>query len=354
MKELINREYSREQIGHSYERTLSTIFLVILAAVLAYALYPYINAFFGAFILYVVFRPMYMFFINRLGMASSLAAVLVIVITALVVLVPLHILFTIMIMEIQDLITNVGGISSIQSLLGTNSIIAIHLIRDMVPSDISTQEKIIELTSSAASLLSAMLISAAQSAGKRLLELIIMYFTLFYMFIGEKSYFVRSLHNAVPFNEKNTMELLSEFRSMVRTILVSSGVIAVIQGGLLTITFLIFGLEGAFLWGFVTLILSFIPALGPPIIWVPATIIQLLQQDYISAAGVFAGGMILSSVDNLIRPAINKKVGQLHPLVSIIGVIVGLNLFGLLGIIMGPLLLSYTLLLSRMFHEEYL
>jgi predicted PurR-regulated permease PerM len=354
MKELVNREDSREQIGHSYERTLSAIFLVILAVVLAYALYPYINAFFGAFILYVAFRPIYILFINRLGIRSSLAAVLVIIITALVVLVPLYILFTIMIMEIQDLITNVGGILSIQSLLGTNSIIAIHLIRDMVPSDISIQERIIGLTSSAASLLSAMLISAVQSAGKRLIEFIIMYLVLFYMFIGEKSYFVRSLHNAVPFNEKNTMKLLSEFRSMVRTILVSSGVIAVIQGGLLTVTFLIFGLKGAFLWGFVTLILSFIPALGPPIIWVPATIIQLLQQDYISAAGVFAGGMILSSVDNLIRPAINKKVGQLHPLVSIIGVIIGLNLFGLLGIIMGPLLLSYALLMARMFNEEYL
>jgi len=59
-------------------------------------------------------------------------------------------------------------------------------------------------------------------------------------------------------------------------------------------------------------------------------------------------------VDNLIRPAINKKVGKLHPLVSLIGVVMGLNLFGLLGIIMGPLLLSYMILTARMFHDEYL
>ncbi|WP_370575169.1 AI-2E family transporter, partial [Methanomethylovorans sp.] len=80
----------------------------------------------------------------------------------------------------------------------------------------------------------------------------------------------------------------------------------------------------------------------------------LLQQDYTSAAGVFIGGMIVSSVDNLMRPAINKKVGQLHPLVSLIGVVIGLNLFGLMGIIIGPLLLSYTILTARMFHDEYL
>ena len=359
---MAEQDYSRHPLSRCYKmqdekphkRILSALFLIILSVVLAYLLYPYINAFFGALTLYVVFRPVYIFLNARLKIKSSLAAVVVIIITVMIVLVPLYVLFTIIILEIQYLTADVGNISRILSLLGTNSLIATQFIRDVVPSDISLQERTIELAASTAGSLGAMLISAVQSAGRRLIEFIIMYFTLFYMFIGEKSDFARSLQNAIPFNEKNTMELFSEFRSMVKTILVSSGVIAVIQGGLLAITFTIFGVEGAFLWGFVTFILSFVPALGPPIIWIPAAIIQLVQQDYISAAGVLVGGIIISSVDNLIRPAINKKVGQLHPLVSIIGIIIGLNLFGLLGIIMGPLLLSYALLTTRMFHEEYL
>ncbi|WP_292464785.1 AI-2E family transporter [Methanolobus sp.] len=342
------------QAEKPHKMILSALFLVILLAVLAYSLYPYINAFFGALIMYVVFRPMYTFLNTRLKIKSSLAAVLVIIITVMIVLVPLYILFTIIILEIQYLTADVGDISRILPLLGTNSLIATQFIRGVVPTDTSLHERTIELAASTAGSLGAMLLSAVQSVGRRLIEFIIMYFTLFYMFIGEKSDFARSLQNAIPFNEKNTMELLREFRSMVKTILVSSGVIAVIQGGLLAITFMVFGLEGAFLWGFVTFILSFVPALGPPIVWIPAAIIQLVQQDYISAAGVLVGGIIISSVDNLIRPAINKKVGQLHPLVSIIGIIIGLNLFGLLGIIMGPLLLSYALLTTRMFHEEYL
>jgi predicted PurR-regulated permease PerM len=333
---------------------LSILLIVILTSVLAYAVYPYMNAFFGALILYVVFRPLYAFLTARLGVRSSLAAVVVIVSTVMIVLIPLYMLFTIVILELQGLLTDTAGITDLTSFLKNSSLIAIQLTTDVLPSGINLQERITGLVASATGLLSTVLINAVRDTGKRFLEFTIMYFVLFYLLVGGNSEFVRSLRSAVPFNEENTKELLSKFGSVVKTILISSGVIAVVQGMLLTITFILFGLEGAFLWGFVTAILSFIPPLGPPLIWVPATIIQLLQHDYTSAAGVFAGGMIVSSVDNLIRPAINKKVGQLHPLVSLVGVLIGLNLFGLLGIIIGPLLLSYTMLTARMFHDEYL
>jgi predicted PurR-regulated permease PerM len=114
------------------------------------------------------------------------------------------------------------------------------------------------------------------------------------------------------------------------------------------------GVEGAFLWGFVAVFLSFLPAVGATLIWIPAVIIQLIQQDYFIAVGILVGGIILSSVDNLLRPAIQNKVGSIHPLESIIGVIIGLNLFGLLGIVIGPLLISYVVLMAKMFNEEYL
>jgi predicted PurR-regulated permease PerM len=337
-----------------YKRALSMLLIIILTAVLAYAISPYINAFFGAFILYVIFRPLYIFLTATMGMRASLAAVTVIIVTVMIVLIPIYILLTIVILEIQDLLAGIGGITDLASIVETNSLLAMQLIRDILPPAINLQERITGLAVSAAGLLSTVLIGAVRDAGKRFLEFSIMYFMLFYLLVGGSSEFVRSLRSAVPFNEENTRELLSRFDSVVKTILISSGVIAVIQGMLLTVTFLLFGLEGAFLWGFMTFILSFIPALGTPIIWAPAVLIQLLQQDYTSAAGVFIGGMIVSSVDNLMRPAINKKVGQLHPLVSLIGVVIGLNLFGLMGIIIGPLLLSYTILTARMFHDEYL
>jgi len=341
-------------MGKTYNRILSAMLLLLLAALLMRLLHPYINAFFGAFILYVTFRPMYMFLTGRAGIRSGLAAFIVITSTVIMVMVPLYLLFAIISTEIQQIIANAEGLEQLIYLLETSSLFIIRLIPDYIHTGVSLQESIEGLVAAGGGFLSSTLVSAAQVAGKRLLEFIIMYFLLFYLLTGDRSKFARSLQNSVPFNRDNTRKFLGEFRSVVRTILISTGAIAVIQGALLTVTFLLFGIEGAFLWGFVTVILSFIPALGPPLVWVPAAAIQLLQQDYFAAAGVFIGGLIVSSVDNLIRPAINKKVGQLHPLISVVGVIIGLNLFGLLGIIIGPLLVSYTLLTARMFSEEYL
>jgi predicted PurR-regulated permease PerM len=337
-----------------YDTILSAVLLLLLAALLACLLHPYINAFFGALILYVTFRPMYMFLTGKVKIRPGPAALIVITATIITVMVPLYVLFAIISTEIQQMIENAEGLEQLIYLMETSSLFIIRLIPDYMPAGISLQESIEGLVAAGGGFLSSMLVSAAQVAGKRLLEFTMMYFLLFYLLTGDRSKFARSLQNSVPFNRDNTRKLLEEFRSVVRTILISTSTIAVIQGALLTATFLLFGIEGAFLWGFVTMVLSFIPAVGPPLIWVPAAGIQLLQQDYFATAGVFIGGAIVSSVDNLIRPAINKKVGRLHPLISVIGVIIGINLFGLLGVIIGPLLVSYTLLTARMFSEEYM
>ncbi|MDK2834273.1 MAG: hypothetical protein PWR29_1501 [Methanolobus sp.] len=337
-----------------YDTILSAVLLLLLAALLACLLHPYINAFFGALILYVTFRPMYMFLTGKVKIRPGPAALIVIAATIITVMVPLYVLFAIISTEIQQMIENAEGLEQLIYLMETSSLFIIRLIPDYMPAGISLQESIEGLVAAGGGFLSSMLVSAAQVAGKRLLEFTMMYFLLFYLLTGDRSKFARSLQNSVPFNRDNTRKLLEEFRSVVRTILISTSTIAVIQGALLTATFLLFGIEGAFLWGFVTMVLSFIPAVGPPLIWVPAAGIQLLQQDYFATAGVFIGGAIVSSVDNLIRPAINKKVGRLHPLISVIGVIIGINLFGLLGVIIGPLLVSYTLLTARMFSEEYM
>ncbi|WP_406656947.1 AI-2E family transporter [Methanolobus sp. ZRKC2] len=327
------------------------LIIAVLTAVLAYALYPYINAFFGAFILYVLFRPMYRALTSHLKIRGSIAAIAVICSTVIIILIPLYVLLTIVIFEAQNIIMNIDTITAYMESINTY---ITNVNRDLLPVELNLQEKMLELVANVANYFSVLVLNAIQSVGKRIIEFVIMYFLLFYLLIGENSSFARDLQRAIPFNEENTMKLLNEFKSLVKTTLISTGVIAIVQGGLLALTFTILDIEGAILWGFITAILSFLPVVGPPLIWIPAAIFQFLQQDYIGAAGVLIAGFVLSSVDNFIRPAIQEKVGKIHPLVSLIGVIIGLNLFGLLGIIIGPLLLSYIVLMARMFNEEYL
>ena len=159
---------------------------------------------------------------------------------------------------------------------------------------------------------------------------------------------------AVPFNEENTATFIDEFSRIVRTTITSSGAVALIQGAILTITFLIFDIQGAILWGFIATILSFVPVFGSTLVWVPATIIQLLQVDYAAGIAILIAGLFASVLDNFLRPIIQKKVGEIHPFLSLLGIVIGVSLFGLIGIVIGSLLLSYFLLTVKMFSKEYL
>jgi predicted PurR-regulated permease PerM len=138
------------------------------------------------------------------------------------------------------------------------------------------------------------------------------------------------------------------------SVVISTGTIAVLQGALLGLAFYIFGLPGALLWGFVAAVLSFLPVVGPSLVWGPASLLMLLTQNYVAGIGILVFGLVLSNVDNFLRPLIQRQVGRMHPLVSLIGIFIGIPIFGILGLIIGPLMLSYFFLTLKMFREEYL
>ena len=96
------------------------------------------------------------------------------------------------------------------------------------------------------------------------------------------------------------------------------------------------------------------PVVGAPLVWIPAAIVQLLQGEYIAGIAIVSAGLFISVIDNFLRPVIQKKVGEIHPFLSLLGIVIGVSLFGLIGIVIGPLLLSYFILTVEMFSKEYL
>lgn len=334
---------------------LALLIIVVLTAVIIYAILPYLNYFFGAFILYIIFESLYRFFVKKTRLNRQVAAILVIIVSIFVVLIPLYFLLNTIIGEIQQLLLNQASIvTSIQS--GGQSL-TVYLLRLNIPvADLQTtiQQRAMDIGSQAFNYSSKFVLGSIQSLSEQAIGLFIMYFLLYYLLTEEDSDFVHKVYAAVPFNAENTVTLVEEFRRIVRTTLISTGAIALLQGAILTITFLIFNIRGAFLWGALAAIFSFLPVLGAPLIWVPAAIIQLLLKDYTAGIAILAVGIFISVIDNFLRPLIQKQVGELHPLLSLIGIVIGVSLFGLIGIVIGPLLLSYFILTVEMFSKEYL
>lgn len=339
----------------SIKMALALLIIAVLTVLITYATLPFLNYIFGALILFTIFRSLYHFLVRRVKLRKQIAAVLVIVLSIFVVLIPLYFLLSVIISEIQQLILNQASIiASIES----GAVFITHLLsRFDIPVDIfqtKIEEKAMELASQAVNYTSLFILGSIQSLSHQSIGLLIMYFLLYYLFTGEDSDFMRQVSVAVPFNEENTATLLNEFRRMVRTTLTASGAVALAQGGVLTIVFLFFSIQGAFLWGAIAAILSFLPLVGAAFVWIPAVIVQLFQADYTAAIGILAAGLFISVLDNFLRPIVQKTVGKIHPFLSLLGIVIGVSLFGLMGIVIGPLLLSYFILTVQMFSREYL
>jgi predicted PurR-regulated permease PerM len=103
----------------------------------------------------------------------------------------------------------------------------------------------------------------------------------------------------------------------------------------------------------VSFFMAFIPVLGTPLVWVPAALVKLAQGHTGQGVGILLIGMVVvMNIDNLLRIVLARRIGDIHPLITLVGVILGVEIFGILGLVIGPLLLSYFMVLMRVFERE--
>jgi predicted PurR-regulated permease PerM len=114
-----------------------------------------------------------------------------------------------------------------------------------------------------------------------------------------------------------------------------------------------FNIPAAAFLGLIGMVLACIPFLGVPIIWVPIAALEALAGNYEAALAIAGIGVLVFIAENVLRPLLQKGVGQIHPLISVIGAILGIVYFGILGVLIGPIVLSFAVLMARMFKEEY-
>ena len=187
-----------------------------------------------------------------------------------------------------------------------------------------------------------------------IVNMFVLVFVLYFMLIGGKK-MEQYVNELLPFNETNTQEIVHEINMIVRSNAIGIPLLAIIQGGVAMIGYLIFGAPNVLVLGFLTCFATIIPMVGTALIWFPVAAYLAVTGDWFNAIGLAAyGGIVISQSDNLIRFILQKKMADTHPLITIFGVVIGLPLFGFMGVIFGPLLLSLFFLFVDMFKKEYL
>lgn len=184
-------------------------------------------------------------------------------------------------------------------------------------------------------------------------NLILMFFVLYYMlFHGRKmeSY----IYDFIPLKNKNREMLRNETDVMIRANAIGIPLLAIIQGFTGALGYFIFGIKEFAVWGFLTGVASLIPIIGTGIIWVPLTVYLLATGQTWQGVGLGIYSLaILTNIDYVARITLLRRIGDVHPLVTIFGVIVGLSLFGFIGLVFGPLLISYFILLIKIYRNEF-
>ena len=159
----------------------------------------------------------------------------------------------------------------------------------------------------------------------------------------------------LPFREENKKILTEEARLIIQANAIGIPLLAVIQGVFAYLGYMFFGVENALLYGILTGFASLIPVIGTVLIWGPIFIGILLKGDITAGIGMgLYGFFIIGGVDNVARFLLQKVIADIHPLITIFGVIIGIPMFGFWGLIFGPLLLSLFVLLFNMYRHDFI
>ena len=195
--------------------------------------------------------------------------------------------------------------------------------------------------------------SLLNSTANLVTNLILMLFFLYYMLYYGKE-MEKTLYHIIPLKDDNTSMLAAETKRIVKANALGIPLISIIQGLTATLGYFIFGVNDFALWGFLTGVCAFFPVVGTMIVWVPLVIYMYTIDQTWQATGLLLYSVIVTgNVDYISRITIMRKLGDVHPVVTVLGVIVGLGLFGFIGLIFGPLLVSYIIVLFRIYMSEF-
>ena len=191
------------------------------------------------------------------------------------------------------------------------------------------------------------------STANVLTNLLMMFFLMYYLLVNGIAIEIY-LDSIIPLKAENVHMLASETVLMIRANAIGIPIICIVQGFFAAIGYLIFGIKDWGLWGFITGVFAFFPLVGTMVVWVPLVIfLYSTGQNYVATGLTIYSIVVTGNVDYITRLGLLKKMGNVHPMITVLGVIVGLKLFGFMGLIFGPLLISYFIVLIKIYVNEF-
>lgn len=296
----------------------------------------------GGITLYILTRKWYQTLIQQKKWYKGLTALLFIIGSLVIISIPVYFSFIMVSPKINALLNSQDEVMQ-----------GLQIFSDKIEADIGIKLFTDENTKTIAAKISSFIPVLLNSTASVLTNVLIMFFLLYYLLVNGTA-IEKYLNTIIPLKPENIDHLASETILMIRANAIGIPIICIVQGVTAATGYLIFGVKDWGMWGFVTGVFAFFPLVGTMIIWVPLVIYLFSTGHTYTATWLTLYSIIITgNVDYITRLGLLKKMGNVHPIITVLGVIVGLRLFGFMGLIFGPLLISYFIILIKIYINEF-
>ncbi len=323
------------------KKYFALLVLGLIGLFLFYAAIPLIAGIAGAAIFYVLFKPVYLKTLRKLGGRKTLSACLVMLLSVVIVIVPLSYLVYVGMVELGHFLASADELAAAAEPIAAS--LGYEGVADFLQAHADAIAEFVEVLT----------IIAISDTVAIAINVMVLYLILYYA-LTEHERAAATVREILPFSEKNASRLMQEFTHVIRTTVIGNWAASLVLGVLMAAGLIAVGMKNFFFWALVGTIAAFLPIVGIQLLWIPAGLYFIFLGDYFTAGAIVAWGAFLSYIaDGYVRQLVQKHMGEMHPLISLLGLIVGITYFGIVGIIIGPLILAVFILLAKMFREEY-
>ena len=320
-------------------RNVTGAIIFALGIAILIAVSPFAIGLLGVAVLHVLVAPAHIQLSKVLGPKGS--ALVILVLVGLLVIIPGGFLLGLVIDQAPATIRSIQN-NSVFTWLNTKRV-----------GEVDWGAQLAKASGTILQWLSAQAFDLVGGAARGTLNFAITLFGLYYMLQSSEHVWER-FRRYLPFSEANAEALRQRFVSVTQATFIGLVATAFMQGLLIGVSFALLSLPGAAFWGVIAAIASIIPIVGGALVWVPGVAVLLVDQDYTRAAILAAvGTLLVANMDNIVRPYVYRRVSNVHPLVTLVGALAGLRYFGLLGVLLGPLAITYFFELLRIYDEEF-
>lgn len=328
-----------------FKRVMTSILLIVLVVLAFLLVKPILMSIVLGILMAFVFSPIYEW-LHQKTKSRNLSASIISAVLALVIIIPFLFLTPIIIAQ---------SFKIYQAALSFDIITPLKTIFPALFSSEGISTELVSIiqsfTSNAANFLVDSFANLILNFPTIALQFVVMAFTFFYV-LRDKDELLIYIKSLLPFSKEIENKIFEYSKGITYSVIYGHVIIGLLQGIIVGLGFYLFNVPNALFLTLVAVVLGILPIIGTTIVWLPVAIYLLITQGTLPAFGVSIFGLISNFVEEFLRPIIIARKTQINSALILIGMIGGVFLFGILGVILGPLIMGYLLIILEIYRNK--